>query len=232
MGLCSCVRSSSIQETLNAFWVSLPIRQKEIKDIVELTKAKKSSIKPIPDKKWLLFQDELLVIVNFKENCLAIFDKALKLSRDKGNEGYLFLSLLFFSISKDPFDYKINFIKLGETVGGIKESLKTKEEDKITRIQLKTLYNIINFYVNLITLLPCEYLVTFSEGNEDFQNITSEMFSIENQKTIVNNNIMKKYQNNTDEWVDFDKFVEENYTLLKNGDKIREMFVYPGRITK
>lgn len=226
MGLCSCARVLNVQTILTSFWSSLPIRQKEIKEVVELIKAKKGSIKPIQDKKWLLFQDALLVIVNFKEYCLEIFDRALKEARDKGNEGYLFMSLLFLCKSKDISDFKSTFLKLGETVGDIKHCLLTNEEDKVTKIKLETLNKIILFYINMITLLPCEYLVTFADGNNNFQQITTELFSIDKQKRIVDDYIMKKYKNSRDEdeWVEFDWFFDEYYSLLKDDEKIRSLF--------
>lgn len=92
---CGCVNQTPFESILDLFWNGILIRNKSLRDIVDLIRTKKKGTSNIDKKKLDLFIEALLINPDYKEISYKLFNNSLNEARKKNNEGLFFLSLLF-----------------------------------------------------------------------------------------------------------------------------------------
>ena len=214
---CGCVGNNN-EDLIRNFYSGFIIRTKEINDVYEFTKIKKSNTTKINKKKWEIFVDNLLVNPKFIEQSKKYFNFCLEESRknyDK-NEGYFFISILFFCNSKIE-DFIKNFILCCKNQAGFKEEIFNENEKNF--IKNEKLKNILFFYLNLITNFCVDFVKEIDENPELFSEEFNNVFNADAIEKFFIENVFENYLNV--ENVEIEKFFNEKLNLLKNDDFIR-----------
>ena len=160
----------------------------------------------------------MLVNPKFIEQSKKFFNFCLEESRknyDK-NEGYFFISILFFCKSKIE-DFIKNFILCCKNQAGLKEEI-FNENDK-NFIKNEKLKKILIFYLNLITNFCVDFVKEIDENPELFSQEFNNIFNVNVIEKYFNENVFENYSN--EENVEIEKFFNEKLNLLKDDDFIR-----------
>ena len=218
---CACDRGISPEDIINEFWSGLKIRSKQIKDVVDIIRTKKSGTQDIKEKKWELLVTNLIEHPKYIEETSKLFNNALEVARSKKNEGLLFMSLLFICQSdKDEF-YK-SFLSLAMTQGGLKDYISLGNEENSNFIQSEKIKELLLFYVDLLSLQSAKTLTTIMENATIACECLSNSFSPKRQEEFVGR-IMKKYQG--EDKIEIEVFIRDNLEKLKNDKEIRQELI-------
>lgn len=215
---CGCVRNDNFDNLIRNFYDGLIIKNKEINDVFELIKIKKSNTSKINKKKWEIFEDNLLLNPKFIEQSKKFFNYCLEESRKKydKNEGYFFISILFFCQSNFEDFIKI-FISCCHSQAGLKEELFNENEKNF--IKNEKLKKILLFYLHLITNYCVDFIKELDDNPELFSEEFNKIFDDESVEKFFNENIFEYYFDV--ENVEIEKFFKEKLNLLKNDNLIR-----------
>jgi hypothetical protein len=222
MGACAgCGDKPNYFSTINEFWKSLHIRTLHAKDwepLVQLNVDSKQSKKIIPSH-WEKIVHKNLYHKDNKELSSKFFHKAMELSESKGGQYYLVLSILFLCISEKDGKHNIRdiFVVCAKDCFYLKKEFKF--EDGINYVNKEFLYNIILFYINMISKLSVEILSETASSKSDFEQSFGRMFDEEIQRTFLDEEIFK---NQHKEFIDFDVFFNYNYSMIINNILLRE----------
>ena len=204
---------------LDLFWNGILIRNKSLNDIVDLIRTKKKGTGNIDKKKLDLFIEALLIHPDYKEISYKLFNNSLNEARKKNNEGLFFLSLLFLGKGNET-ELTKNFLSIAMTQGGLKNSIVINLNNSKNLIKKESLYELISFYVNMISLMNVEILSDINDNKEIFIQELNNKFCLENQKQFIDNKIFENYQN--DEDIEIESFIIDKYTILINDTYIRQ----------
>ena len=217
---CDCGRDLSPQSIIDLFWSGIIIRFKDYQDIIDMIRAKKSGTGGINQKKYDLFIEGLLIHPDYKEISYKLFIKILNESRKRKNEGIYFISLFFLGkISLENLNKFFILICINQ--GGLKDSIRNENESYF--IKKKDLEEIINFYVEMISIMGIEFISEISDNKDIFISELNNKFSKENIVKFVNNHIFDIYNNDDD--ININDFLKEKGKLLVNDSLIREMLI-------
>ena len=217
---CDCGRDLSPQSIIDLFWSGIIIRFKDYQDIIDMIRAKKSGTGDINQKKYDLFIEGLLIHPDYKEISYKLFIKILNESRKRKNEGIYFISLFFLGkISLENLNKFFILICINQ--GGLKDSIRNENESYF--IKKKDLEEIINFYVEMISIMGIEFISEISDNKDIFISELNNKFSKENIANFVNNHIFDIYNNDDD--ININDFLKEKGKLLVNDSLIREMLI-------
>ena len=217
---CDCGRDLSPQSIIDLFWSGIIIRFKDYQDIIDMIRAKKSGTGGINQKKYDLFIEGLLIHPDYKEISYKLFIKILNESRKRKNEGIYFISLFFLGkISLENLNKFFILICINQ--GGLKDSIRNENESYF--IKKKDLEEIINFYVEMISIMGIEFISEISDNKDIFISELNNKFSKENIAKFVNNHIFDIYNNDDD--ININDFLKEKGKLLVNDSLIREMLI-------
>jgi hypothetical protein len=106
------------------------------------------------------------------------------------------------------------------TQGGLKNSIVINLNNSKNLIKKESLYELISFYVNMISLMNVEILSDINDNKEIFIQELNNKFCLENQKQFIDNKIFENYQN--DEDIEIESFIIDKYTILINDTYIRQ----------
>ena len=201
------------------FWNGILIRNKSLNDIVDLIRTKKKGTSNIDKKKLDLFIEALLINPDYKEISYKLFNNSLNEARKKNNEGLFFLSLLFLGKGNET-ELTKNFLSIAMTQGGLKNSILINLNNSKNLIKKESLYELISFYVNMISLMNVEILSDINDNKEIFIQELNNKFCLENQKQFIDNKIFENYQN--DEDIEIESFIIDKFTILINDTYIRQ----------
>ena len=201
------------------FWNGILIRNKSLNDIVDLIRTKKKGTGNIDKKKLDLFIEALLINPDYKEISYKLFNNSLNEARKKNNEGLFFLSLLFLGKGNET-ELTKNFLSIAMTQGGLKNSILINLNNSKNLIKKESLYDLISFYVNMISLMNVEILSDINDNKEIFIQELNNKFCLENQKQFIDNKIFENYQN--DEDIEIESFIIDKFTILINDTYIRQ----------
>ena len=201
------------------FWNGILIRNKSLNDIVDLIRTKKKGTGNIDKKKLDLFIEALLINPDYKEISYKLFNNSLNEARKKNNEGLFFLSLLFLGKGNET-ELTKNFLSIAMTQGGLKNSILINLNNSKNLIKKESLYELISFYVNMISLMNVEILSDINDNKEIFIQELNNKFCLENQKQFIDNKIFENYQN--DEDIEIESFIIDKFTILINDTYIRQ----------
>jgi hypothetical protein len=217
---CGCVRNESFDNIIRNFYDGLIIKNKDINDVFELIKIKKSNTSKINKKKWEIFQDNLLVNPKLLEQSKKFFNFCLEESRNNydKNEGYFFVSILFFCQSNFE-DFIKNFILCCHSQAGLKSDLYYDENEKKNLMKNNKLKLILLFYLNLITNYCLNFVKDLDDNPDLFYEEFSKIFSKEVVEKFFDENIFEKISEV--ENIDIENFFKEKLNLLKNDNLIR-----------
>ena len=213
---CGCVNQTPLESILDLFWNGILIRNKSLNDIVDLIRTKK---KGTGKKKLDLFIEVLLINPEYKEISYKLFNNSLNEARKKNNEGLFFLSLLFLGKGNET-ELTKNFLSIAMTQGGLKNSILINLNNSKNLIKKESLYELISFYVNMISLMNVEILSDINDNKEIFIQELNNKFCLENQKQFIDNKIFENYQN--DEDIEIESFIIDKFTILINDTYIRQ----------
>ena len=216
---CGCVNQTPFESILDLFWNGILIRNKSLNDIVDLIRTKKKGTGNIDKKKLDLFIEALLINPDYKEISYKLFNNSLNEARKKNNEGLFFLSLLFLGKGNET-ELTKNFLSIAMTQGGLKNSILINLNNSKTLIKKESLYELISFYVNMISLMNVEILSDINDNKEIFIQELNNKFCLENQKQFIDNKIFENYQN--DEDIEIESFIIDKFTILINDTYIRQ----------
>jgi hypothetical protein len=217
---CDCGRDLSPQSIIDLFWSGIIIRFKDYQDIIDMIRTKKSGTGDISQKKYDLFIEGLLIHPDYKEISYKLFIKILNESRKRKNEGIYFISLFFLGkISLENLNKFFILICINQ--GGLKDSIRNENESYF--IKKKDLEEIINFYVEMISIMGIEFISEISDNKDIFISELNNKFSKENIVKFVNNHIFDIYNNDDD--ININDFLKEKGKLLVNDSLIREMLI-------
>ena len=217
---CDCGRDLSPQSIIDLFWSGIIIRFKDYQDIIDMIRTKKSGTGDISQKKYDLFIEGLLIHPDYKEISYKLFIKILNESRKRKNEGIYFISLFFLGkISLENLNKFFILICINQ--GGLKDSIRNENESYF--IKKKDLEEIINFYVEMISIMGIEFISETSDNKDIFISELNNKFSKENIAKFVNNHIFDIYNNDDD--ININDFLKEKGKLLVNDSLIREMLI-------
>ena len=93
-------------------------------------------------------------------------------------------------------------------------------------IRIADLKNLMNYYVNFLTLLPVNLLGKYGEGSpmkNYFITVLNNAFNKEVQSNFVNGTLFMGYEGKDE--VNVDEFLSEHYTSLRNDNQLRKNFV-------
>ena len=201
------------------FWNGILIRNKSLNDIVDLIRTKKKGTGNIDKKKLDFFIEALLINPDYKEISYKLFNNSLNEARKKNNEGLFFLSLLFLGKGNET-ELTKNFLSIAMTQGGLKNSILINLNNSKNLIKKESLYELISFYVNMISLMNVEILSDINDNKEIFIQELNNKFCLENQKQFIDNKIFENYQN--DEDIEIESFIIDKFTILINDTYIRQ----------
>ena len=217
---CDCGRDLSPQSIIDLFWSGIIIRFKDYQDIIDMIRTKKSGTGDISQKKYDLFIEGLLIHPDYKEISYKLFIKILNESRKRKNEGIYFISLFFLGkISLENLNKFFILICINQ--GGLKDSIRNENESYF--IKKKDLEEIINFYVEMISIMGIEFISEISDNKDIFISELNNKFSKENIAKFINNHIFDIYNNDDD--ININDFLKEKGKLLVNDSLIREMLI-------
>jgi hypothetical protein len=216
---CGCVNQTPFESILDLFWNGILIRNKSLRDIVDLIRTKKKGTSNIDKKKLDLFIEVLLINPDYKEISYKLFNNSLNEARKKNNEGLFFLSLLFLGKGNET-ELTKNFLSIAMTQGGLKNSILINLNNSKNLIKKESLYELISFYVNMISLMNVEILSDINDNKEIFIQELNNKFCLENQKQFIDNKIFENYQN--DEDIEIESFIIDKFTILINDTYIRQ----------
>ena len=217
---CDCGRDLSPQSIIDLFWSGIIIRFKDYQDIIDMIRTKKSGTGDISQKKYDLFIEGLLIHPDYKEISYKLFIKILNESRKRKNEGIYFISLFFLGkISLENLNKFFILICINQ--GGLKDSIRNENESYF--IKKKDLEEIINFYVEMISIMGIEFISEISDNKDIFISELNNKFSKENIAKFNNNHIFDIYNNDDD--ININDFLKEKGKLLVNDSLIREMLI-------
>ena len=216
---CGCVNQTPLESILDLFWNGILIRNKSLNDIVDLIRTKKKGTGNIDKKKLDLFIEALLINPDYKEISYKLFNNSLNEARKKNNEGLFFLSLLFLGKGNET-ELTKNFLSIAMTQGGLKNSILINLNNSKNLIKKESLYELISFYVNMISLMNVEILSDINDNKEIFIQELNNKFCLENQKQFIDNKIFENYQN--DEDIEIESFIIDKFTILINDTYIRQ----------
>lgn len=216
---CGCVNQTPFESILDLFWNGILIRNKSLNDIVDLIRTKKKGTGNIDKKKLDLFIEALLINPDYKEISYKLFNNSLNEARKKNNEGLFFLSLLFLGKGNET-ELTKNFLSIAMTQGGLKNSILINLNNSKNLIKKESLYELISFYVNMISLMNVEILSDINDNKEIFIQELNNKFCLENQKQFIDNKIFENYQN--DEDIEIESFIIDKFTILINDTYIRQ----------
>ena len=216
---CGWVNQTPFESILDLFWNGILIRNKSLRDIVDLIRAKKKGTSNIDKKKLDLFIEALLINPDYKEISYKLFNNSLNEARKKNNEGLFFLSLLFLGKGNET-ELTKNFLSIAMTQGGLKNSILINLNNSKNLIKKESLYELISFYVNMISLMNVEILSDINDNKEIFIQELNNKFCLENQKQFIDNKIFENYQN--DEDIEIESFIIDKFTILINDTYIRQ----------
>ena len=106
------------------------------------------------------------------------------------------------------------------TQGGLKNSILINLNNSKNLIKKESLYELISFYVNMISLMNVEILSDINDNKEIFIQKLNNKFCLENQKQFIDNKIFENYQN--DEDIEIESFIIDKFTILINDTYIRQ----------
>jgi hypothetical protein len=106
------------------------------------------------------------------------------------------------------------------TQGGLKNSILINLNNSKNLIKKESLYELISFYVNMISLMNVEILSDINDNKEIFIQELNNKFCLENQKQFIDNKIFENYQN--DEDIEIESFIIDKFTILINDTYIRQ----------
>ena len=215
---CGCINQTPFESILDLFWNGILIRNKSLNDIVDLIRTKKKGTGNIDKKKLDLFIEALLINPDYKEISYKLFNNSLNEARKKNNEGLFFLSLLFLGKGNET-ELTKNFLSIAMTQGGLKNSILINLNNSKNLIKKESLYELISFYVNMISLMNVEILSDINDNKEIFIQELNK-FCLENQKQFIDNKIFENYQN--DEDIEIESFIIDKFTILINDTYIRQ----------
>ena len=216
---CGCINQTPFESILDLFWNGILIRNKSLNDIVDLIRTKKKGTGNIDKKKLDLFIEALLIHPDYKEIAYKLFNNSLNEARKKNNEGLFFLSLLFLGKGNET-ELTKNFLSIAMTQGGLKNSILINLNNSKNLIKKESLYELISFYVNMISLMNVEILSDINDNKEIFIQELNNKFCLENQKQFIDNKIFENYQN--DEDIEIESFIIDKFTILINDTYIRQ----------
>lgn len=216
---CGCINQTPFESILDLFWNGILIRNKSLNDIVDLIRTKKKGTGNIDKKKLDLFIEALLINPDYKEISYKLFNNSLNEARKKNNEGLFFLSLLFLGKGNET-ELTKNFLSIAMTQGGLKNSILINLNNSKNLIKKESLYELISFYVNMISLMNVEILSDINDNKEIFIQELNNKFCLENQKQFIDNKIFENYQN--DEDIEIESFIIDKFTILINDTYIRQ----------
>lgn len=212
---CTCIKGMPNEQIFNDFFDGMRIKQKPSRDINELIKTKRSGLKEITDKRWLIIIENILLNEDQKEYSHSLWEKALAFAKESYSENMLYLTLFFFT-EDDVANAKLYFKDLMLTVCGYKEKVSSDT------IQKDFLVKVINLYIHIISKLPIQSLAHLSSNPAEFELIFNKFFSADIQMKYIEEIMMKDY---TDEWVNYDKFFDKKYKTLINHAEIRNSMI-------
>ena len=216
---CGCINQTPFESILDLFWNGILIRNKSLNDIVDLIRTKKKGTGNIDKKKLDLLIEALLINPDYKEISYKLFNNSLNEARKKNNEGLFFLSLLFLGKGNET-ELTKNFLSIAMTQGGLKNSILINLNNSKNLIKKESLYELISFYVNMISLMNVEILSDINDNKEIFIQELNNKFCLENQKQFIDNKIFENYQN--DEDIEIESFIIDKFTILINDTYIRQ----------
>ena len=216
---CGCINQTPFESIFDLFWNGILIRNKSLNDIVDLIRTKKKGTGNIDKKKLDLFIEALLINPDYKEISYKLFNNSLNEARKKNNEGLFFLSLLFLGKGNET-ELTKNFLSIAMTQGGLKNSILINLNNSKNLIKKESLYELISFYVNMISLMNVEILSDINDNKEIFIQELNNKFCLENQKQFIDNKIFENYQN--DEDIEIESFIIDKFTILINDTYIRQ----------
>ena len=213
---CTCLKTAPEQELFNEFFNEMTIRSKPCKDWYELIKSKKvqQSKEKMADKKWLLIIEAVLTNDKHKEESLNYWQRILQYVRDKYvYENYLYLSV-FFLCTRDKDDFVCYFSAF------LEKYFKGEDYDKESKsVNVNVLKCIITCYVDVISK-GCVEEVKQGSGNKiEFAKMYNECYKDGNIEVYVEKVVSGMKEG---EWVSVERFCNENYERLWNGEEIRK----------
>ena len=122
---------------------------------------------------------------------------------------------------KNIFDFASGVKNVINNVGGV-----VHQTQNTNMIRINDLKNLMNYYVNFLTLLPVNLLGQFGEGKpmkEYFVTVLNKAFNKEVQNNFVNNKLFNGYEGK--EEVNVDEFFGQNYNILKDDTQLRKDLV-------
>jgi len=216
---CGCIRQISFDSILNLFWNELKIRKVTINDIIDIIRAKKKGTENIPDKKFQIFIEALLINPDYKELSYKLFNHIINEARKRENEGLFFLSLLFLGKGSD-IELSKAFLSIGVTQGGLKDYITINMNNSNNLIKKKELYKFIEFYIEMISSMCIDDLSNISDNKLQFKKVLKKQFCKNNRDKFIENKIFENYISEQD--IDIENFICEKHPILSNDIYIRD----------
>ena len=216
---CGCIRQISFDSILNLFWNELKIRKVTINDIIDIIRAKKKGTENIPDKKFQIFIEALLINPDYKELSYKLFNHILNEARKRENEGLFFLSILFLGKGSD-IELSKAFLSIALTHGGLKDYITINMNNSNNLIKKKELYKFIEFYIEMISFMCIDDLSIISDNRLQFKKVLNKKFCKNNRERFIENKIFENYI--SDEDIDIENFICEKHPILSNDTYIRD----------
>lgn len=213
---CTCIKSPSDAQVFKEFYNSFIIRGKPHRDFFDLIRTKKCGSKDnLSEKKWLIIKECFLISEKNKGNTLSFWDNVVKFAREKSNENYLFLCLLFLCENNED-NCKQYFLSFCSEICDF--DINNIIKDK--KIKKKILENVLMLYLNIVSFLGIEYVKSNFGNEEAFTEKVYKIYDESNINDYLQNTLLKEYRG--EDWVDYDKFFEDKYDIIRDDYLIRE----------
>lgn len=217
MGVCGCGVRQNFESIYKEFFDKIKIRTTSAADWATKIKINfDGKQKKITDTKWDNILKNILFFPDDSELSSIIFKRAITNSEQREGQHLIVLSCLFLC-TKNSFEAKKHFKDLASVTFGMKNEFK--EENNILYFQKNKLFEIISFYVNLVSLLPVDKLSAFANNKTEFEELLNKTYAEKNQLRYIDEEFMTSQ---IGEWINLDEFFMSDYAKLVEDGKIRE----------
>jgi hypothetical protein len=222
-----CSGRDSYDEAFSQFYLRLKIRQTEPKDWFEMTKTKINRL-VISEKNWInILNKQISADEESIEITKNIFLKVIDNSSKNAKQYLCILSFLFLC-KKNSQNTKKEFERIYQV---FKFGGEFVEVDSINYMKKELFYEFIFFYLDFISFISIEELSSSSRSPNDFKDTMNKVFDQKIQKAYVDQELMAnvKYENvkgGEQQWINLDKFFNEQYFILVDDSKVRQRLSY------
>ena len=246
------LNADQIVENINKLFKGMLIRLYDIQEIQEKVCSLIQLSQVIDIENLKTFLIDKIYNREYGLTCLCLVDEAILEVRTNYYDYTLpLLSLLFLANSdRDNFinAFKnVNLAKINKNVGndinnvtntvqqntfpdGLRinnnDSGVVHQETNSNLIEKEELRNMINYYVNFVTLLPAKLIGKYNEGikmKDNYFTILKDAFNENIQNRFIEETLFRNFNN--EKKINLEDFLFENYLILKDDNGIRKGLV-------